>query len=41
VTILARYGDTVLGGSTYILRIPAKPRATRVAALNPKLKVIK
>jgi hypothetical protein len=41
VTILARYGDTVLGGSTYILRIPAKPRATRVAAFNPKSKITK
>ena len=29
VTIVARYGDTVLGGSTYILRIPARPRGSK------------
>ena|SRR5579864_3028992 len=26
VTILTRYGNLLLGGSTYILRIPASPR---------------
>jgi hypothetical protein len=30
VTVLARYGDTVLGGSTYVLRIPAKLQVRRV-----------
>jgi len=31
VTIVARYGKTVLGGSTYILRIPAQTRFHRPA----------
>lgn len=32
VTIVARHGDTVLGGSTYILRIPVRPRGPRLAS---------
>ncbi len=32
VTVMERYGDTVLGGSTYVLRIPAKP--TRLGTGN-------